>query len=113
MTQSVPKPGGVAVWPLVVQSALKGEYVGVPQNEVTGDLVERMLSRDALGRERYGTPLQTDNGRDALLDALEEALDLCAYTRQEFEQTHHGDDWTNHRMAVQLAVRLLRRLRRR
>ena len=41
-----------------------------------------MSDRDRLGRERYGTPLQPDNGRDALQDAYEEVLDLCVYMRQ-------------------------------
>ncbi len=34
------------------------------------------------GIERYGTPLQPHNGRDALYDALQEAMDLLAYLRQ-------------------------------
>lgn len=50
-----------AVWPLVV---------------------EDMKARDAVGRERYGVPLQPNNGRDALRDAYEEALDLCVYLKQ-------------------------------
>ena len=40
-----------------------------------------MASRDHLGRKRYGTPLQAHNGRDALRDAYEEALDLAVYLR--------------------------------
>lgn len=46
-------------------------------------LVKRdMLRRNAFGVEKYGVPLQANNGRDALKDAYEEALDLCAYLRQ-------------------------------
>lgn len=41
-----------------------------------------MAARDALGRKRYGVPLQPHNGRDALRDAYEEALDLAVYLRQ-------------------------------
>lgn len=41
-----------------------------------------MRSRDEVGRARYGTPLQPHNGRDALVDAYQEALDLVAYLRQ-------------------------------
>ena len=41
-----------------------------------------MAARDQVGRARYGVPLQPHNGRDALRDAYEEALDLCAYLRQ-------------------------------
>jgi hypothetical protein len=45
-------------------------------------VIKEMHARDQLGRERYGVPLQPYNGRDALRDAYEEALDLCAYLRQ-------------------------------
>lgn len=40
-----------------------------------------MATRDKTGRERYGVPLQPHNGRDALRDAYEEALDLAVYLR--------------------------------
>ena len=45
-------------------------------------VIEDMQARDKLGRQRYGTPLQAHNGRDALTDAYQEALDLCVYLRQ-------------------------------
>lgn len=45
-------------------------------------VVEDMHLRDMVGRQRYGTPLQAHNGRDALVDAYEEALDLAVYLRQ-------------------------------
>lgn len=38
--------------------------------------------RDAKGVETYGTRLRGFNGRDALRDAYEEALDLAVYLRQ-------------------------------
>ena len=47
---------------------------------------EDMLARMTLGIERYGTPLQANNGRDALQDAYEEALDLAIYLRQAIEE---------------------------
>lgn len=45
---------------------------------VRADVIQRM----EIGKQRYGTPLQTFNGRDGLLDAFEEALDLAIYLRQ-------------------------------
>lgn len=39
-------------------------------------------TRREVGIERYGTALQPFNGRDALRDAYEEALDLAMYLRQ-------------------------------
>lgn len=47
------------------------------------DLVVRDFQlRDQEGRRKYGTPLQPHNGRDALVDAYQEALDLAVYLRQ-------------------------------
>lgn len=39
------------------------------------------IERRQQGIERYGVPLQRGNGRDHLLDALQEALDLMAYAQ--------------------------------
>lgn len=49
---------------------------------VWGLVLADMAARDDLGRRRYGVPLQPHNGRDALRDAYEEALDLVVYLRQ-------------------------------
>lgn len=45
-------------------------------------VIADMEARDLVGRGRYGTPLQPYNGRDALVDAYQEALDLVVYLRQ-------------------------------
>jgi hypothetical protein len=49
-------------------------------------VIDDMKDRDHFGRMRYGTPLQANNGRDALVDAYQEALDLCVYLRQAIEE---------------------------
>lgn len=59
--QSQPVGEGVVIWPLVVAD---------------------MMERDRVGTVKYGTPLRADNGRDALVDAYQEALDLVVYLRQ-------------------------------
>jgi hypothetical protein len=47
------------------------------------DLVIRdMVERDGIGTKKYGTRLQPNNGRKALVDAYQEALDLVVYLRQ-------------------------------
>lgn len=61
-SQPMPKPG-------------KGDAIQVL---VANDIIKRM----EVGRQRYGTYLQAHNGRNALLDAYEEALDLCVYLKQ-------------------------------
>lgn len=51
---------------------------GSVQALVRQDLVDR----ERVGVQRYGTPLQAFNGRDALQDAYQEGLDLVCYLRQ-------------------------------
>lgn len=43
-------------------------------------------ARAESGREEYGQRLRADNGRNALKDAYQEALDLCMYLRQRIEE---------------------------
>ena len=57
-----------------------------PDKRIWELVVEDMQARDQVGRQRYGTPLQTFNGRDALVDAYQEALDLAVYLRQQIEE---------------------------
>lgn len=62
-----------------------------PPTEGTGppivDLVKQDLElRKQVGIETYGRPLQANNGRDALQDAYEEALDLACYLKQAIEE---------------------------
>jgi hypothetical protein len=72
----------------------RGANAGAPQpapvpndsRPVWDMVIDDMRRRDQTGRQRYGTPLQAGNGRDALRDAYEEALDLCVYLRQAIEE---------------------------
>jgi len=54
----------------------KGEEIVILK--VLNDLAERAK----YGKEQYGTYLMTHNGRDALVDAYHEALDLVMYLAQ-------------------------------
>lgn len=45
-------------------------------------VIADMRERDHVGRQRYGTPLQANNGRDALVDLYQELLDAVIYIRQ-------------------------------
>jgi len=58
---------------------------GAIQNMVIADIE----ARKQVGLERYGTLLQAHNGRDALMDAYQEALDLAVYLRQALEERDH------------------------
>lgn len=59
--QLKPRKGKVDIWLLVLQ-----------------DIKDKV----DLGIIKYGTVLQSDNGRDALIDAYQEAIDLVLYLRQ-------------------------------
>lgn len=61
------------------------------QENVQDTLIGLIEERRDLGKQRYGRPLQTFNGRNAVRDALEEALDLATYLMQvemEKKATH-------------------------
>jgi hypothetical protein len=45
-------------------------------------VIADMTARDKFGRDKYHCILQPFNGRDALVDAYQEALDLVVYLRQ-------------------------------
>lgn len=58
-----------------------------PQPTGNGDRVldyvlEALIERAELGKKKYGTYLRVDNGRDPLVDALQEAMDLVMYLAQ-------------------------------
>lgn len=55
------------------------------------DIVVRDIrARDAYGMKKYRTRLQPFNGRDALRDAYEEALDCVVYLAQALYEREHG-----------------------
>jgi hypothetical protein len=49
-------------------------------------VIADMNERDEMGARKYGVRHQHDNGRDHLVDAYQEALDLCVYLRAEIEK---------------------------
>lgn len=61
----------------VAQPAPQGD--GEP---VIGYVIEDLRARREMGIGKYGTELRAHNGRDALTDAYQEALDLVMYLRQ-------------------------------
>ncbi len=63
--QPPPQPGGVEIAPLVLAD---------------------IRARVEAGERKYGTKLQAHNGRDALVDAYQEALDMVMYLRQAIEE---------------------------
>jgi len=60
-----PSPGQTDIWPLVLQD---------------------IKARVDMGIGKYDTVLQSNNGRDSLMDAYQEAIDLVMYLRQAIEE---------------------------
>ena len=59
--EPMPKSGGVNIMPEVIKD---------------------LKARDRVGTKKYGTTLQSNNGRNCLMDAYQEALDLVMYLKQ-------------------------------
>jgi hypothetical protein len=56
-------------------------------------VINDISARSLMGLRKYGTMLRTHNGRDALMDAYEEALDLVMYLKQAImERTTLNED---------------------
>ena len=53
-------------------------------------VIADMEARKQHGITKYGTALQSGNGRDMLKDAYEEALDLAVYLRGLIDERDHG-----------------------
>ena len=52
------------------------------QVDVTNEVIKDLADRAEFGERKYGTRLQTHNGRRGIEDAYQEALDLCCYLKQ-------------------------------
>lgn len=88
-TEEQPKPAATnrrPMWPEVI-NYVERNYANGEDDAVT-KLVTDMKARDQTGRERYGVPLTSKNGRDHLVDAYQEALDFAVYLRTWLDE--HG-----------------------
>lgn len=53
-------------------------------------VIADMRERDQVGRARYGTPLQANNGRRHLIDAYQELQDFAVYLRAWLDECGVG-----------------------
>ena len=87
----VPQAHRRPVWEIVIEHVERrrdeGAYGASPAVDL---LIADMRGRDEVGRERYGTPLTSGNGRDHLVDALQEVLDACVYLANELDERGVG-----------------------
>ncbi|NJK43979.1 MAG: hypothetical protein HC933_06550 [Pleurocapsa sp. SU_196_0] len=98
--QPTPKPGSKTVLPGVLcQLDLRSNV----DQQIHADLV----ARAKIGKEKYGTMLETNNGRDALIDLQQEALDAVMYAHQYEMECNTGEDWGEWAARHALFVRAL------
>lgn len=77
--QPPPQPSQGDLWQLLIDEMRQHT---ASYNLVANYTIKNMEERRRLGIERYGTPVQPFNGRDALVDAYQESLDLLVYLKQ-------------------------------
>lgn len=64
-------------------NAAKNEPTPLPGTiEIAPLVLADIQARIEMGQKKYNTTLQANNGRDALMDAYQEAIDLVMYLRQ-------------------------------
>jgi len=83
----IPEPGVLSIR---VDTLSQPPPVRNDRTPVWDLVIADMRERKEFGWRKYKTYLQAFNGRDALVDAYQEALDLCVYLRQEIEQRSAG-----------------------
>lgn len=103
LMQPTPKPtGGPSIHDLVIADLMA---------QGLHDLAAGIADRKALGLAKYGTILQAGNGREAGLDAYQEAADLVCYARQDVEEAK-GPGVRRRRVTIyRNAVRLMAEIR--
>ena len=95
-----PKPGGMRVLDSLLGIVEMGQ-----DPQLVYQVAEDLVARAEVGRERYGTYLEAHNGRDATMDAYQEALDLLMYLEQ-IRIEAHGDPQIADYMSITLMVTL-------
>lgn len=102
MDRNAPQPPptvgeGESVWPLIYDST----------GLVLPDWLKAdMRARHEMGIAKYGTALKVWNGRDAVIDAYQESLDLIVYVRQARERLGPYSLRTHENINVHLALDL-------
>jgi hypothetical protein len=71
------------------------------------------LARDAEGRRRYGTPLAPHNGRDSLVDCVQELLDATVYIKNHMIESGESVLYITYRSILCDLMAVLRELDRR
>lgn len=102
--QQLPHTGAVDVGPEVIKDVRR--YEDFRNKAIVASVVHEFEARIALGIERYGHPLQTENGRDPARDALDELLDAAHYLKQWHLETRSPKAHVAYMVAIGLVFDL-------
>lgn len=95
-TQPAPvKNTRAAIWPLVIVDVTSR----LPAGPVRDLFVAFVKERDQMGRAKYGMPLQPWNGRNPLVDAIQESGDKIAYLAQALEEGYPVEEYYRREIA--------------
>lgn len=90
---------------LCVHDVLVFQLFGTKHSE----LIDDILLRKTFGIEKYGVPLQPNNGRPALVDAYQELLDATVYVCQKaLESGDPSGDLADAQLHILAAASLLK-----
>ena len=99
MTEVIDQPPPVSradrrpAWDIVIEHVTQHRDANTYGTCGVIDIVlDDMRARDRIGRERYNVPLTAGNGRDHLIDAAQEALDLVVYLAAELDERGVGPE---------------------
>lgn len=72
------------------------------KQQVIDFVLQDLKARSEMGTLKYGTPLMTFNGRDALWGAYQEAPDLAMYLRQAICEGNEEEKTCRHIMTSEM-----------
>lgn len=70
----------------MIRSDINEPMPKIGNKKILDLVVQDLVDRAEMGKVKYGRYLESNNGRNALMDAYQEALDLCMYLRQLLEE---------------------------
>ncbi len=96
--------GQEEVGPKVIADVQALRDAGGYSESAASAMILDLQARTQLGAARYGTPLQTHNGRSARLDMYQELLDAAQYARQHLMESPSGVAQTRYWAILRLAL---------
>lgn len=93
---------GPAIWDLVIAD--------LENKGASRALVQVARDRDAMGTKKYGTQLHAWDGRNSLIDGLQELLDAAVYLRKALQEGQTAPLLKDYRTTLSLVVSLYSQL---